>query len=112
MSKRIERLNELIKRELGKIILREVEFPKNVLVTITRVETSSDLSDSNVWVSVFPEDQTERVFKILNYKIYNLQQKINKLLKMRPIPKLNFMREKEIKKADKIEELLEKVKHV
>ena len=39
MSNRIQRVNSLIKDELGKILLREVDFPKDVLVTITGVET-------------------------------------------------------------------------
>ncbi len=39
MSKRIPQVNQLIKKELSQIILREIEFPVGVLVTLTRVET-------------------------------------------------------------------------
>ena len=111
MSKRLPRVNELIKREVSKILFREVDFPKNVLVTVTRVETSPDLRESKVWISTFPESQREGVIKILNRQIYNLQQKINKLLKMRPLPKLKFIEEKETQKAARVEELLEKIKN-
>ena len=110
MSKRLQRVNKLLKREISKILLREVDFPGDVLVTVTRVETLNDLKESKVWISVLPETQRARVIKILNRQIYNLQQKINKLLKMRPIPKLKFADEKEVQEADRIEELLGEIK--
>ena len=109
MSKRIQRLNELIKEELGKILLREGNFPKGVLVTITRVETSANLSEANVWISVLPEDQTEKIVAILNKIIYHLQQKINKTIRIKFVPKIRFLIETKTKEAARIEELLEKI---
>jgi ribosome-binding factor A len=110
MTKRIPRVNELIKREISEILLREIEFPKDTLVTVTRVETLNDLKESKIWVSVFPEDQRERVIKILNRQIYDIQQRINHLLRMRPIPKLKFVEEKQTSQAGKIEEILQELK--
>ena len=43
MAERIPRVNQLIQEELGKILHREIEFPEDVLVTITRVEASPNL---------------------------------------------------------------------
>lgn len=110
MSKRIQRLNELIKEELGKILLREGNFPKGVLVTITRVETSANLSEANIWISVLPEDQTEKIVAILNKIIYHLQQKINKTIRIKFVPKIRFLIETKTKEAARIEELLEKIR--
>ena len=109
MSKRIQRLNELIKEELGKILLKEEDFPKGVLVTITRVETLADLSEAKVWVSVLPENQAERIIGKLNKRIYFLQQKINKILRMRIVPKIRFQIETKTKEAARIEEILEEI---
>lgn len=111
MSKRIQRVNQLIKRELSQILLREVDFPKDTLVTVTRIETSVDLNQVRVFFSVMPENQTPDVLKILNRKIYTIQQILNKRLKMRPIPRIKFIEEKETKEAGRIEELLEKIKN-
>lgn len=107
---RILQVNELLKQELGKVILTEIEFPKDALVTITRVQTSSNLIQAKVYISVMPEDRISKVLQILNQQIFNLQQVINKRLKMRPIPKIKFMEEKETKKAEEIEKLLEEIK--
>lgn len=110
MSKRIQRVNQLIKKELGQILLREIEFPKDVLVTITRVGTSADLKQAQIFISCLPEIQSEKILNILNRQIYNIQQKLNKKLKMKFIPKIEFREEKETREAGRIEEILEKLK--
>jgi ribosome-binding factor A len=110
MTKRIQRVNQLIKKELSQILLREIELPQDVLATITRVETSSNLIESNVWISVLPEEESERILETLNKKIYFLQQKLNKRLKMRPIPRIKFLEEKKTAEAGKVEEILENLK--
>jgi len=111
MSKRIQRLNELIKEELGKILLKKGDFPKGVLVTITRVETLADLSEAKVWISVLPEDKAEKVVGNLNKRIYFLQQKMNKILRMRIVPKIRFLVETKTKEAARVEELLQKIEN-
>ncbi len=132
MSNRIQRVNSLIKNELSQILLKEVDFPKNVLVTITQVEVSNNLSQAKVHISVMlarplrlakqggrvrrslgeggPEEQVDRVFKILNRQIYDLQQKLNKRLEMRPIPRIKFVKEEKTSEAARVEELLEEIK--
>jgi len=110
VSERIPKVNQLIKRELGQILLREIDFPKNTLATVTRVETSVDLEEAKIYVSVIPESQVSRVLHILETKIYNLQQKLNKRLQMRPTPRIRFCQEKETGQAGRIEEILEKLK--
>jgi ribosome-binding factor A len=110
VSKRIPRVNQLIQQELSQIILREIEFSSDVLVTVTRVETTSNLIESKVYVSVMPEEKASKIFQILNRQIYELQQKLNQRLQMRPIPRIKFIEERETREAGKIEEILEKIK--
>jgi ribosome-binding factor A len=111
MSQRIPRVNQLIKKELSQIILKEIEFSPNFLVTVTRIETSSNLIQAKVFISVIPENRTKNVLEILNQNIYELQQKLNKRMRMRPIPRIFFVAEKETAKAGRIEEILEKLKN-
>jgi len=111
MSKRIERVNELIKREISQIILRDIEFPNNTLVTITRVDSTPNLIESNVFISVMPEQKTEQILSILSRRIFDIQQKINRDLNMRPIPKIIFKKERNTSEADKIEKILEEIKN-
>lgn len=110
MSKRIQRVNELIKEQISEIILREIDFSPGILVTVTRVETSSDLRDSNVFISVLPEENRDKTVAFLNRKLGFLQKEINKLLRMKPLPRLKFLEEKETAEAGRIEEILAKLK--
>ena len=109
MNKRIEKVDELIKRELNQILLREVDFPEGAMVTITRADTSGNLMQSKVYISVFPDSKSERVFEILNKLVYFIQQKMNKKLKMRPVPKIIFCEEEKTEEAAKVEEILERL---
>lgn len=108
---RIPQVNQLIKKELGQILLREADFSKNVLVTITRVETTRNLIDSKVYVSVLPETQSQKILGTLNRRIFDIQQLLNKRLRMRPIPKIQFVEEIITREAGRIEELLAKIKN-
>ncbi len=110
MADRAIRVNQLIRKELSQIILREVEFPSDTLVTLTRVETSSNMIESKIYISCLPETQKEKVLSILKSVIWHLQQLLNKRLRMRPIPKIIFLEEKETFEAGRIEETLEKLK--
>lgn len=108
-SQRIQKVNELLKRELGKIILKELEFSRDVLITITRVNTSPDLRGAKIWVSVMPENQIFLALRVLKRNIYNLQKKLDKRLRMRPVPKIEFLKESKLEEAQKIEEILDKI---
>lgn len=109
-EKRIRRVNSLIRREISRIFLKELEFPQDVFVTITRVEAIPNLQECQVFVSVLPENKFKEVSAILNKKIYSLQQKLNQKLKMRPIPKIRFSEEKLTVQAAQVEEVLELLK--
>ena len=110
MSQRVKQVNELIKRELGQIILKEMNFPENALVTITEVKASSNLSLAKVYIKVMPEPDYQKIKKLLNGNIYELQQTLNKRLRMRPVPKIEFTEEKNLINEEKIEEIFEKIK--
>lgn len=93
MSNRIQKINELVKRELGEIIVKEMNFSRNILVTIIKVETSVDLGLTKVYISVIPWDKTNEIIKNLNGNIYELQQMLNKRLNTHPVPKIKFLKD-------------------
>jgi len=110
MPNRIEKVNQLIKKELSQIILREIDFSPGVLITLTRVETVPNLSETKAYLSIMPEEKQEKVFSIIKNKVWHFQQLLNKRLKMRPIPKICFVKEKETSEAGRIEEILADLK--
>lgn len=110
MSNRIEKVNSLLQHEIGKIILRDFAFSPEILVTLTRVETTANLIEAKAYISVFPEEKADGIIRAFSKSVYDIQYKINRTLRMRPIPKIKFVKETEISKAAKIEELLVKAK--
>jgi len=106
---RLIRINELIKRQVGKDILEEVDFPADVLTTVTRAQTSIDATHCKIFISAFPEKEIKNVLNILQKNIYRLQKLLNRQLNMRPVPQIRFVEELEIPMAQKIENLLEKI---
>lgn len=111
MVNRIDKINSLLRDELSKIIARDFTFSPEILVTLTRVETTSNLIEAKAYISVFPEEKSAGIVRAFQKSVYDVQYKINRTLRQRPIPKIIFVKETEISKAAKIEELLAKAKN-
>lgn len=105
MGKRIERVNKLLKEQINNILLREIDF-EGVLVTITDVETTPDLRYCNMKISVMPENKEKIILKKIENQIYGIQKTLNKKLNMRPVPKIKFKIDQDVKKLHKIDEIL------
>ena len=108
-TNRIDKVNSLLEHEISKIISKSFNFP-GALITLTYVNTTANLIEARAYISVLPEEKTDNIIKVLNKGVYDVQQKINKMLNMRPIPKIIFVRDEKIAEAARIEELLEKIK--
>ena len=109
MPDRINKVNKLIKEEFGKILFQEMEFGKGVLLTITGVDTSVDLKYTKILISVLPFEKSEEAIEILNKNIYGLQQILNKRLRMRSVPRVEFKIDDSMKQVEKIDNILEKI---
>mgnify|MGYP001587953969 CR=1 FL=1 len=109
MTQRIDKVNSLLEHEISKIISKDFEF-SDVLVTLTHVDTTANLIEARCYISVMPEPKTDKIIEILNKGVYSVQKKINKMVNMRPVPKIIFVEDKIISEASKIEAILEKIK--
>ena len=109
MSNRLEKVNSLLQKEIGKIILRDFDFSGRI-VTLTHVNTTPNLIETRVYISVFPDTTVNQVIKTLNSAVVVIQQQVNKKLNMRPIPRIIFIKDDEIKQASRVEEILETLK--
>ena len=108
MSHRLEKVNSLLTEEVAKILLEELEFPRGVLVSVTRAEVTPDLREAKIFVSVLPFDKHPRVLEVLEKNIYLIQQILNKKLTLKPMPKISFKIDSSIEEMDKIGRLLDK----
>jgi ribosome-binding factor A len=88
MSQRLERINELLRREISGVVQREFEFT-NALVTISAAEITQDLREAKIFVSVLGGHSC-RVLEQLEQKRGLIQSRIAKRITMRCTPILMF----------------------
>lgn len=109
-ERRLNQVNQLIRREIAEALLKEIDFPKGCLVTVTRVKTSVDIAHAKVFLSVLPVSEARAVLKILEKNIYQLQQRLNRRLIRRIVPKIMFALDTAEEEAARLEVLLDKIK--
>ena len=93
MSRRTERINELIREELSELIMRDLRDPRleNGLISITHVEVSPDLYNARVMVSVMSETaDPEEAIKALKAAGGFLHKELVHRLNIRRVPFLEF----------------------
>ena len=56
-GKRLDRVNQLIKEEVSMLLQRELKDPRLGFVTVTDVETTKDLRQAKIYVSVLGTDE-------------------------------------------------------
>ena len=105
-SNRIGRINEEIQRELSSL-LRTVKDPRvHGMVSITAVDTTSDLRYAKVYVSVLDQSDVNEVLKGLKSARGYLRRELGAALSLRYTPELVFERDDSMAKGAHILSLL------
>ena len=87
MSQRTDRVDELLRQEIGALLAKELADPRIGFATITDVETSPDLRHAKVWVSVIGgrTDRTETI-RALQASMGFVRHELGKRLRIKRIP--------------------------
>ena len=108
MKHRQVRLEKIIERELGRILLTEVKDERLRYVTIFRVDLNNDYSVANIYFSVMgSEDQKQSTARVLEEAKGFIRSSLGKVLEIRKVPELRF---KYDKYGEKIEDILQGLK--
>lgn len=109
MPHRLPQINELILHELNTLLLTQVDFPRDCLVTITFVHVSKDLRQAKVGISVLPLDSAKAVLKIIRQHVGRLQLLLNRKLSLKPLPRLSFVIDDTEARAAEVEEAINRI---
>jgi ribosome-binding factor A len=111
MTHRIERVNNLIRREVSELIQHEARDPRlDAFIAVTEVATSSDLKYAKVFVSCISGKQEEqKTLGVLNSAAGYLRTELAKKIRLRRIPELSFHWDDSIEHGDRILRLLDQV---
>ena len=109
MSYRVLRVGELIKKELCPLIEKEIDRGPGTLITVTGVDVPKDLNMANIKVSVYPEKETDTIFKELEKAKGLFQTTLGKKMYIKPVPKLHFVEDHGLVNADIVDKELKKI---
>lgn len=108
---RIEKVQELIKQEISKIILQELKDPRIGFVTVTQVDVSGDLRYAKIYVSLMGDkEQIQNTWSGLQAALGYMRREIGRRIRLRCTPELSFQIDKSLDYSVHIQELLEKIK--
>lgn len=107
---RQNRISRLLQKELASIFQTQTRMMHGVLVSVTRVKVSPDLSICTAYLSIFPSEKGDELLKNINANEktirYELGQRVHKQLRI--IPELRFFIDDSLDYLERIDELLKK----
>ena len=106
-SHRMDRVNELLRREISSVIQHDYEW-NGVLVTISGVDVTNDLKEGKVWTSVLGGSAAP-VLKKLNKDHGAIQSKVMKRVVLKSTPVLRFVCDQSAERGVDMVNLLDEV---
>ena len=107
---RLSKIERLLQKELGEIFQRQTQGMHGVLVSVSIVRVSPDLSVARIYLSIFPSEKGKELLENIraNTKAirYDLGQRIR--LQVRKIPELTFFIDDSLDYIENIDNLLKK----
>jgi ribosome-binding factor A len=107
MTQRTDRIDQLLRQEIGDILAREVQDPRIGFVTVTDVETAPDLSTARVWVSVIgqPEERAATL-RALGRAMPFVRHELGSRVRLRRIPELHLREDDTAQRGTRVLRLL------
>jgi ribosome-binding factor A len=108
---RAGRVGEQIKKELSQILQTEWKDPRVGFITVTAVESTDDLSQAKVYLSIMgSEEQKEEALKSLSRGKGFIRSELAKRIRLRVVPELTFKIDGSIDYSSHINDLLHQIK--
>ena len=108
-SRRIERINHLLRQEIADLLTREVKDAalQDAMISITEVETSADLRSAKVYFSVYGDEATvdaarRHLKRASGFLHHNLKERLD----LRHTPHLEFVLDNSLARGDRIMRLI------
>jgi ribosome-binding factor A len=111
MTRRIDRINDLLREEISRIIASELRDPRlPPVVSITRVEVSQDLHYAKVFVSVMGDREGKlNALKALKSASGFIHRNARRNLALKTVPTFEFVLDESIERGAEVLELIKEV---
>jgi len=112
MSQRTDRVDELLRQEIGAILAREVADPRVGFATVTDVETTPDLQHAKVWVSVIGDAAERRAtLEALDGAMGYVRRELGVRLRLRRVPALHVALDSSMEHGTRVLQILDELEH-
>ena len=109
-SLRLQRVRELLKREIGEAIRREFHVSEAGLISVNDVDLAGDLKSATVFISILGNpDQQKRGFQLLNEHRIRLQGFIGRAVVLKYTPRLKFIFDDSIVRGNRVLQIMEEL---
>ena len=110
MSRRTERVNELLREEISGLLRTDLRDPRiGGIVTVTHVDVSPDLRHALAYVSVLGTDEERAsTLKALDHARPFLRRELSRRLTLRYTPDVAFMSDTSMAEAQEMTDLMRK----
>ncbi len=112
MNIRPERVAQFMRREIAEILEHRLNDPRlsGLVVSVTDVEVTRDLSSAKVFVSVLESGDTRaRALEALQSAVGFVRHLLSTRLELREVPAIRFLHDTSIERGARVEELLRKL---
>lgn len=110
MSTRLEKVSDLIRDEISRLLLREVRDPRIGFATITGAEVSPDLKSVRVFVSVLGSAEArDGALRALNSAAGFFRRTLFKNLRLRYAPAVSFRLDDSLDRGERIDRVLREI---
>lgn len=111
-STRQQKISRLLQKELSDIFLKLARNNGGVIITVTSINVSADLSIAHINLSLFPTDKGEAVMELIKLNDKNIRFELGNRMRhqLRIIPELVFHLDDTLDYIDHIDDLLKKDK--
>ena len=107
-TRRLDKVNELMKREIGSFIQKEFDW-NGTIVSILQVEITEDLKEGRVWVGVVGRMAPTQVIEKLTRNRGVIQKAVSKRVILRNTPKLTFKHDNSAQRGVDLVNLLDDI---
>ena len=110
MSVRMERVRELLKRQIGEVIRREYAVEEVGVVTVNEVGVANDLQSATVYVGIIGnEDQRKKALDVLQKDRKRLQGMVGREVVLKYTPQLKFVADESVTKGNRVLAILDEL---
>lgn len=107
-GKRQAKIARLLQKELSEIFRRQTARMGNVLVSVSTVRVSPDLSIARVYLSIFPSDRAEEILNNIKNQTRTCRYELAQAVKttLRKCPDLSFFLDDSLDYVENIDRIL------